>query len=312
MTEIDSGALASLEQKLHLVRDLVKGVARGYKTGLYLYGHGGVGKSYTVLQCLQTLKIDYRLYNSRMTGKGLFLALERDPDAVHVLEDLERLAKDLHAQSVLRAALWAQPGHERVVTWTTATGGFQRFTFRGGIIMTANRPLADLPELRAMATRIEVHRLDATDRELSALMLDLAGRGYKVDGQTVMGPEACLEVTEQLLTECRDAGCPLDLRLQQKSFQTYRQWEAHHTSCHWQDILSHSVREAAAHFRYEVDTGSPEDQKRRCRNVVRAILAETGDGKKQERLYRERTGRSRADFFRRKREVESPEFDGEA
>ena len=37
--------------------------------------------------------------------------------------------------------------------------------FRGGLILISNRPLADMPELRALATRIEVHRLDVTDAE---------------------------------------------------------------------------------------------------------------------------------------------------
>jgi hypothetical protein len=112
--------LASLERKLHLVRDRVAGVATGRQTGLYLHGTGGIGKSFTVLGHLDAIKASYKLYNSRMTGKGLFLALSKSPDAVFVLEDMERLTKDRDAQGVLRSALWSQPGHDRTVTWTTA------------------------------------------------------------------------------------------------------------------------------------------------------------------------------------------------
>src|SRR6185312_729738 len=100
-----------------------------------------------------------------MTAKGLFLAMKHSPDAVHVLEDMERLTKDADAQGVLRSALWTQPGHDRVVTWTTATEGSQRFIFRGGLILISNRPLANMPELLALATRIEVHQLEVTDAE---------------------------------------------------------------------------------------------------------------------------------------------------
>jgi hypothetical protein len=114
---------------------------------------------------LKSLSADYRLFNSRMTAKGLFKALEKAPDAVHVLEDMERLTRDRDAQGVLRSALWAQPGHDRAVTWTTATGGEERFVFRGGVIMIANAPLADLPELRALATRIALVKLDVSDAE---------------------------------------------------------------------------------------------------------------------------------------------------
>src|SRR4051794_39086737 len=91
-------ALASFERKLHLVRDHVTAVGKGYKTGLYLYGSGGVGKSYTVMRHLEGLEIAYQLYNSRMTAKALFLALQNAPDAVHVLEDMERITEDPDAQ----------------------------------------------------------------------------------------------------------------------------------------------------------------------------------------------------------------------
>jgi hypothetical protein len=309
-SEGDKAALASLEKKHQVVCDHVTAVARGYKSGLYLYGSGGVGKSFTVLRHLEKLDAAHQLYNSRMTAKGLFLALARAPDAVHVLEDMERLTKDADAQGLLRGALWAQPGHDRVVTWTTATDGAQRITFRGGLILISNRPLANLPELRALATRIEVHKLEVTDAELAALMRHLAARGYRPQDKVVVGPEECLRVTEHLLKECRAAGCPLDLRLQQKAFQTYLQFAADCSVSHWEDLVAASVREATYHFRHEPNTTSPEIRKTLRRRAVRAILLKTADAKEQERLYTEQTGASRADFYRRKREVDSGEFDG--
>ena len=105
-SDSDKAALGTLEKKLHLVRDHVTAVAKGYKTGYYLYGTGGMGKSYTVLRHLEGHEVPYQLFNSRMTAKGLFLALQRAPDAIHVLEDMERLTKDPDAQGVLRSALW--------------------------------------------------------------------------------------------------------------------------------------------------------------------------------------------------------------
>lgn len=308
-TDRDRTALAGYEKKVHLLRDHVTAVSRGYKTGYYLYGTGGMGKSYAVLRHLEGLDVPYQLFNSRMTAKGLFLALQRAPDAIHVLEDMERLTKDPDAQGVLRSALWAQPGHERVVTWTTATDGAQRFAFRGGLILISNRPLADLPELRALATRIEVYRLEVTDDELAALMRDLARKGYRLHDNVGIGPEECLQVTEFLLKECRATGCPLDLRLQQKAFRTYLQYAADCSVAHWEDLVAASVREATCHFRHEPNTASPEVRKARRRNVIRDLIAAGDDAKKQEEEYMKRTGSSRADFFRRKREVQSREFD---
>ena len=42
-------ALVSLEKKLQLLRDLVTAVVKSFKNGLFLYGGGGMGKSYNVL-----------------------------------------------------------------------------------------------------------------------------------------------------------------------------------------------------------------------------------------------------------------------
>jgi hypothetical protein len=42
---------------------------------------------HTVLRQLEKLEANYKLFNSRMTAKGLFRALEKAQDAVHVLED---------------------------------------------------------------------------------------------------------------------------------------------------------------------------------------------------------------------------------
>jgi hypothetical protein len=306
-----AAALASLERKLQLVRDLVTGVAGRFKHGLYLYGSGGVGKSYTVLKCLESLGVAHKLYNSRLTAKGLFHALLGAPDAVFVIEDVERITKDPDAQGVLRSALWAQPGRERVVTWTTAAAEL-RFEFRGGIIVLSNRPLdGRLPELAALGTRIEVHHLTVSDAELTAQMRHLAGQGYRIGDKQALGPAECLEVTEYLLAECHRAGCPLDLRLQQKAFQTFRQWESDRSITDWHDLLASSVREAACAFRHEPDTESREQRHRQRRNIVRAIMRQTDNSDEQERLYKEQIGGSRRDFYRRKLEVQQRDFDEE-
>ncbi len=309
----DPAALESLEKKHQVIRDLVTGVAKGFKHGLYLHGPGGTGKSFTVLSHLRVLEVPYRLHNSRMTGKALFVVLRDAPGIIHVLEDMERLTKDADAQGVLRSAMWAQPGHERVVTWNTATDGPERFVFGGGLILISNRPLDDLPELRALATRIEVFRFEATDAEQTAQMHHLASQGYWPQGKMVIGPEECLEVTEHLLSECRAAACRLDLRLQQKSFQTYLQWESDLTTLDWRDLVAASVREAAHHFRHEPNTLSQEAKRRQKRNLIRELMQQFPDGvKEQEEQYVTVAKKgSRADFFRRKGEVDRGEFDEE-
>jgi hypothetical protein len=77
----DQELLASLERKLQLIRDRTQGVAEGFSNGFYLWGPGGVSKSYTVEQTLRRLRKPFLLSNSRVTGKGLFNLLRDHPDA---------------------------------------------------------------------------------------------------------------------------------------------------------------------------------------------------------------------------------------
>src|SRR5262245_21540208 len=142
LVEAEHAALLSLDCKLRLIDDRVTAVVRGYQTGLYLCRAGGLGKSHSVYRQLQRLECDFRIFNSRMSALGLFRALEKASDAVHVLEDMERIVNDRDAQGVLRSALWSQGDRDRVIIWTTG-GGEQRFTFRGGLLVLANGARCD-------------------------------------------------------------------------------------------------------------------------------------------------------------------------
>jgi hypothetical protein len=115
-TETTSDPLERLERLWDMVRDRVRSVVYHHDTGLYLYGAGGLGKSHTVLQELAVLEVSYRLHNTRLTAKGLFHELQKAPDVIHVMDDVEYITSDKIAQSVLRAACWAQPGHPRRLT----------------------------------------------------------------------------------------------------------------------------------------------------------------------------------------------------
>ncbi len=93
----DERHLKTLNPKLDLIRDRIRSVVNAYSTGLYLFGEGGTSKSYTVLDELKTLKADYVLHNSRMTGRGLVDTLQKLPTTIHVIEDCESIFDDKRA-----------------------------------------------------------------------------------------------------------------------------------------------------------------------------------------------------------------------
>lgn len=300
LTADEAKALAQLERKLQLVRDRTAAVVMKYASGFFLHGQGGVGKSFTVLEELRRLKANYKLSNSRMTGRGLFDLLERYPTAIHLLEDMESLLRDKAAQGVLRSALWSQGTEERVITWSTAKEDRSVF-FTGGIIVTANLPLFDAPELQAVRTRIPCMEFQVTDQEMRALMRDVALRGYTGETGTLT-PAQCLEVCDFVIEESSTLRRSLDMRLLSNGFRDYLQWASRNAGCHWKDLVAARLRERLTMFRGEVRIARA-DKKDREQQIAAEIRAATGDRGKRAQLWKERTGKSEKALYRRLSEV---------
>jgi hypothetical protein len=312
----DEENLARLEQKLQLVRDRTTAVARGYSTGLFLHGSGGIGKSYTVLNELVRLQANFKLFNSRMTGRGLYNALERFPDAVHVLEDMEQIMHDRAAQGVLRSALWGQRKQgecgpmERLVTWSTYKHEHS-FVFTGGIIMLSNVPLHDLPQLNAIKTRIAYMHLQASDFEIRALMRKVASRGYESEGRRLEA-EACRDICEHVIQQSLDTHRTLDMRLLVNSFEDRLQWEEGDAGCHWKDLVNSRVRERPTYFQQEVMLTAQADRRRQELQIAREIVSGTEDRQERRRLWMTRTGKSEQTLYRRIAELKGEgEFSSE-
>jgi hypothetical protein len=296
MLPSDDVLLASLEQKLQIVRDRVRGVAEGYTNGFYLHGEGGTSKSFTVEQTLRTLGKAFKVSNTRCTARGLFNLLRDYPDAVHILEDAETLFADKNSFGVLRSALWGQVGRdgkqERVVCWQTADERAE-FAFEGGLVVIANVPLDDVPQLRAVKTRIPSIHYQPTNEEVAALMRKIARHGYTY-GDHSLSPEECLEVATEIVDRSRRLERNLDLRLLVNTFNDRIQWRNGAAETHWVDLLDSRLRERAT---APAGCGVLAERKARELAVVRRIV----DLPPQQRLesWKTETGKSQAALYRR-------------
>ena len=103
--------------------------------------------------------------------------------------------------------------------------------------MLSNRPLTDLPELRAIRTRISHLHLQATDQEIAALMRKIARNGFQ-HGEQSMTSQECQDVCEYLIAESQTRLCHLDMRLLDNGFRDYLQWKAGHSTSHWQELVA--------------------------------------------------------------------------
>lgn len=294
----DQASLDQLDRKLRVVRDRVRSVALRYTTGFLLYGEGGQCKSFTVLRKLDRLRADFKHHNSRMTGRGLFDVLRKHPDSVHLLEDVEWLFRDKMAQGVLLSALWGPERDgvmQRLVTWTAHRTALQ-FYFTGGVIITSNRPLDDLAELRALGTRLNPVHLHCTNEEVAALMRHVALQGHRHVGG-VLEPAACLEVAEAIIDHCRQANRNLDMRLLVHGFKDRLQYEAGETECDWHDlVLSRLTQQAAPARRSRMQRIEQEREvARRIKDLPRA---------ERLRVWKETTGKCQTALYDRLSEVE--------
>jgi hypothetical protein len=303
LSPVDRQHLEQFEMKMQMVRDRTVGVVHGYSTGFFLYGPGGVSKSFTVLQELQQAQAYYRVSNSRMTGRGLFDMLNMYPDAIHVLEDVEQMMSDKNALGVLRSGLWGQQRDgnrgppERCITWTAHRTHLEVY-FTGGIIVISNKPLLDLPELQALKTRIPCMHLQPTDNELRALMRFIAAQGF-VHGVQAMLAQECQEVCEYVITESLSLHRPLDIRLLINSFRDYLQYQEGDSGCHWKDQVAALVRERPTAFQAEVVMGSRAARKEQELAIAREIQETTTDREERRRLWAEKTGKSEQALYRR-------------
>lgn len=307
LTPQDERHLDTLNGKLQLVRDYTASVATGRTTGFYLYGPGGCGKSYAVLDELNRRQVPFRLFNSRMTGRGVYNALEDSPDAVHVLEDMEQLFRESGALGVLRSALWAQPRKdregpsERLVTWSTYRMEHE-FVFTGGVIMTANRPFPDQPELDAIGTRIAYMQLVVSDNELKAQMRHIANEGFQ-QGRDRIDPGDCHEVCEFVIGECQGLNRRLDLRLLINGFRDYLQWQDCESGCHWRDMVSARVKQRPTRLEEVKSAGGRTAQNQLELQAAAEIAEKTTDREERRRLWFNRTGKSEQTLYRRLAEI---------
>ncbi len=238
---MDDYALASWEGKVELVRDKVRGVAKGYSNGLYLWGAGGTSKTHTVEETLRQLGTPFQTTNTQVTARGLFNKLREFHDATHVIDDVARLGD---GQGVCRLLLAALDSKEvRRVTWEVAGG--EDFVFEGGVILIANYDLNESPQLRALASRVTKHHHRPSHDEMAAVMRRIAARGYSQQRVGGLSPAQCQEVLDAVFRHLDKMRRGLDIRRLINGFRFRLQWENGDSRTHWETLVESDMREGA-------------------------------------------------------------------
>ena len=203
-------------------------------------------------------------------------------------------------KGIIRSATWSQRGNDgkqkRVVTWATSKG-IESIVFNGGIIMLSNRPLDDLPELRAIKTRISHLHLKVSDDEIAAQMRRLSRNGY-THGEQEMTSDEAETVCEFVIRESQGKLCHLDMRLFDTSCRDYLQWREGHSTTHWTTLV-------ATRLDGRRDVTCPrERQQDEDLRTLGAVLAQFPTTLEAQVEWCRLRGKSRASFFRCRKVVE--------
>jgi hypothetical protein len=304
LSEEDRSALARYQKRSSALREITLGCVAGNHTGAHYHGPPRVGKSHIVYDELRRSKAPWKLHQ-RVTAKPLYAALERDPGAVHVIEDCEQLMHEKSAQTLLRSVLGGErvDGHrERRVTYSVSGSRPREMYhyFYGSIILISNRPLGqEVPEVRAIMSRIPSIAFTPPDDEVRALMRNVARRGYVGEGGRMSPPE-CIEVVEYVIRVAAELECRLDLRWIEHGYGHYLT-DVASGRVDWRDMIHFHCMNTITYFAHTCPA-SPAVKLATQAEVALAQEIEQMSGLTKEQrvaLWAERTGRSGATYYRR-------------
>ena len=300
-------ALAELNERLALVRDRVRGVAKQGHAGFYIYGRPGTSKTYTVLKTLEEIGVKPVYVHGHVTPIGLFEEFEKQPDGIFVLDDVGEIFKQPTAKSILLAALGAQPNGIREISYKRQGKPAAKVNFRGGVIAISNLELHGDELISAIKSRVQTLNYNPTDEQISALMRLIASNGFAVDGER-MSPTECGKVVEFLLDRCKSLNTRPDVRmLVEKAFKDFILWKTGESETHWNDLINSALEDQLVALTHPVDQHVPTKHEEEAAELdkLEEIVKQFSTHEERLEAFMTATGKSKRTYQRRMRQLKA-------
>lgn len=170
-----------INKRFGYLRQLTTLVAKGSIPSAIITGEGGVGKTWTVQDSLQKMKLNdlslfddfgdgvtiegdfrgtFRFIKGYSTPKALYKTLYTNNGAVIVFDDCDNVLKDPIGVNILKGALDSY--EKRIISWrntmTKKDAGLPPvFEFKGSVIFISNLPIDKIPQpLRSRSLCVDV------------------------------------------------------------------------------------------------------------------------------------------------------------
>jgi len=263
-----------------VMREYVKATVNGGTDSLILFSRPGLGKSYQVLSVLKEegleRGVDYELINGYSTPLSLYHDLYENRRKVLVLDDVDGIANDRKALSLLQAVTWSANG-PRTVKYRTTSDKLEappEFEFEGCVIICLNRKSA-LPELEALMSRSIFHEIQLSYQQLiGGIFPKIAERKLGEDG---------LKVASYIESNSNPA-CELEIRDLIKALELYEY--AQNNGANWKELVDGLI---------EADDDL---------TLVWQLMNDGSTTKENIKKFRKETGKSRRAYFRKKKKLQ--------
>ena len=250
--------------------------------GCVIYGDGGLGKTFDVVETLKILGIEYHYMSGAATPMSVYSTLYNHRDALIVLDDLEGALQEKVA-NFLKAALWTAKDDKRTITYETPSPFLtipRSFEFKGKVLIILNEvKKEDDPHLQALLTRCNYARVNYTYEEKLAKMEMIAKLPYKN-----LTEDERLEVYKFIRDNSTPAIKGLSFRTLMRGFELYEYSKLAQNTM-WKELIFATVNEDdTVKTIYELSQGDlPVEE--------------------QARRFYCTTGKSRSTFFRERRKL---------
>lgn len=287
-------SLTALEKKQELLAHHVRLVARKMSHALFVFGsQGGLGKTRTITKVLDDHGIEPILINSHVTPLALFgILYQHREESLLFFDDTDSMFSSMAHLGLLRSALWGSP---RIVTYNSTQlpeGLPSSFEFSSRIIFAAN-VIPKNDAFKAVLSRVDQFDLTATNGEVVEAMRSIAAKGFQ--GVT---PDECEAVIDFIEEQAEDR--QISLRLLGPSLRKLKY--ARDEGIDWRPLVKSQLSNLG---RKQVATKRLDNKAADLRAMKDAIRRFPESAADQQTFWCDKTGKSRASFFRAKKRLEA-------
>lgn len=237
-----------VNQRFEFIEEVTNMVVEGESNSVIITGSGGLGKTYTVMECLKKAGLDeiytddddegdghvrgdYEIVKGFVTPKALYRLLYNNRERLVVFDDCDSVWDNPTTVSLLKAALDSY--ETRNVSWFSEGKSDeddlpQRFEFKGKIIFVSNLKLTDLDQ--AVLSRCLYVDVSMTAHEKVARLRSLKG-AIRPDMSAAMKDE-CIELIEEHAENIGD----LNIRTMLKVCEI-----RHNNKPNWRDLAEYVI-----------------------------------------------------------------------